>query len=290
MQLSLRVLGLSVGVLLAGGEAQAGSQRETPPAAAAPVPLPRAHAHNDYLHARPLLEALERGYCNIEADVWLVNGALLVAHDRKDLAADRSLEGLYLDPLLARVRENRGQVYPGGPPVTLLVDIKSDAESTYAALHALLARYVEMLTVFRVDGRQPGAVTVVVSGNRSEATMALQRVRFAAMDGRKVNLDSAVSADLIPWISENWRQLSAWDWTGPMPDAVRVALGEWVSRAHARGRQLRFWNVPDRPQVWGALLDAGVDVIGTDNLVGLQQFLLARNAAPRPPAAGSDRR
>lgn len=259
-------------------------------AAAEPVPLPRAHAHNDYLHARPLLEALERGYCNVEADVWLVNGALLVAHDRKDIAADRSLEGLYLNPLLARVRESRGRVYPGGPPVTLLVDIKSEAEATYAALHTLLSRYAEMLTVFRADGRQPGAVTVVVSGNRNEAVMAVQPVRFAGMDGRKVNLDSEVSADLIPWISENWRQLSPWDWTGPMPDAVRVALGDWVSRAHARGRLLRFWNVPDRPQVWGALLDAGVDVIGSDNLVGLQQFMLARNAGPRPPAAGSNGR
>lgn len=255
--------------------------------AAEPVPLPRAHAHNDYQHARPLRDALERGFCNIEADIWLVDGALLVAHDRKDLKPSRSLEALYLAPLLAKVRENRGRVYPDGPPVTLLIDIKSEAEATYAALHALLEKHAEMLTVFRASGRQSGAVTVVVSGNRSEKAMAAQSVRYAGMDGRKVNLDSEASADLIPWISENWRQLSTWDWTGPMPETVRVALADWVSRAHARGRMLRFWNVPDRPQVWGALLEAGVDVIGTDNLLGLQQFFLTRNAGAKNPLPGA---
>lgn len=258
--------------------------------AAEPVPLPRAHAHNDYQHARPLWDALERGYCNIEADVWLVDGALLVAHDRKDVAPGRSLEALYLAPLLARVRENQGRVFRNGPPVTLLVDIKSEAVATYAALHALLERHAEMLTVFRAEGRQPGAVTVVVSGNRSEAAMAAQRVRYAAMDGRKANLDSEVSADLVPWVSENWRQLSAWDWTGPMPEEVRVALRDWVTRAHGRGRLLRFWNVPDRPQVWGALLEAGVDIIGTDNLVGLQQFLLNRSTGERRPTGSAEPR
>jgi hypothetical protein len=41
---------------------------------AEPVPLTRAHAHNDYLHARPLFDALDHGFCSVEADVWGVNG------------------------------------------------------------------------------------------------------------------------------------------------------------------------------------------------------------------------
>ena len=53
--------------------------------AAEPMPLPAAHAHNDYEHARPLLDALDRGFGSIEADIWLVDGALLVAHDLKDV-------------------------------------------------------------------------------------------------------------------------------------------------------------------------------------------------------------
>src|SRR5512135_1483640 len=49
---------------------------------AQPTPLVHAHAHNDYQHERPLLDALDRGFCSVEADVHLVNGELLVAHAR----------------------------------------------------------------------------------------------------------------------------------------------------------------------------------------------------------------
>ena len=38
-----------------------------------PTPLPRAHAHNDYEHPRPLLDALSHGFCSVEADVHLVD-------------------------------------------------------------------------------------------------------------------------------------------------------------------------------------------------------------------------
>src|SRR5262245_51794473 len=70
-----------------------------------------AHAHNDYEHARPLLDALEQNFDSVEADVHLVDGQLLVAHDRKDARADRTLEKLYLDPLGERVKQNGGWVY-----------------------------------------------------------------------------------------------------------------------------------------------------------------------------------
>ena len=47
---------------------------------AAPKPLGQAHAHNDYYHKRPLLDALSHGFCSVEADVFLKNGNLLGGH------------------------------------------------------------------------------------------------------------------------------------------------------------------------------------------------------------------
>src|SRR4030095_12119754 len=47
----------------------------------AQTPLLRAHAHNDYEHTRPLLDALEQGFCSVEADIYLIDGELRVAHD-----------------------------------------------------------------------------------------------------------------------------------------------------------------------------------------------------------------
>jgi hypothetical protein len=46
------------------------------------VPLARAHAHNDFQHERPLFDALAHGFTSVEADVWLVNGELLIGHER----------------------------------------------------------------------------------------------------------------------------------------------------------------------------------------------------------------
>ena len=69
---------------------------------AAVTPLPNAHAHNDYHHPRPLLDALEVGFCSVEADVYLVGDELLVAHDREDLVPEKNLKDMYLTPLLER--------------------------------------------------------------------------------------------------------------------------------------------------------------------------------------------
>lgn len=103
--------------------------------------LPSAHAHNDYDHRRPLQDALDRGFNSVEADVWLVAGELRVAHDLTDAKPGRNLESLYLKPLADRVRENHGQVYKHGQDFQLLIDIKSDGPSTYAAVDKALAKY-----------------------------------------------------------------------------------------------------------------------------------------------------
>src|SRR3954462_5482632 len=89
--------------------------------------LPNAHAHNDYEHTRPLFDALDQGFCSVEADVFLRDDKLLVGHTAASLKPDRRLKPLYLDPLRDRVRANGGRVYRGGPPCWLLVDVKTEA-------------------------------------------------------------------------------------------------------------------------------------------------------------------
>ncbi len=234
-----------------------------------------AHAHNDYEHPRPLFDALACGFASIEADIHLVDGRLLVAHDRKSVKPERTLEALYLDPLRARVRENGGRVYRDGPTVTLLIDVKSEAVATYAVLQETLRTYAEMLTVYRNGVASPGAVNVIISGNRARADLAAQPVRYAALDGRIEDLAANPPAALVPWISDNWQKVSAWKWTGPIPDAERQKIRDLVAQAHAQERRLRFWATPDKPEVWQVLRAEGVDLIGTDHLEGLRDFLLS---------------
>ncbi|WP_425499956.1 phosphatidylinositol-specific phospholipase C/glycerophosphodiester phosphodiesterase family protein [Fontisphaera persica] len=244
--------------------------------AAAPVgpsPLPQAHAHNDYEHERPLLDALAHGFCSVEADIWLVEGQLLVAHDRRDARPDRTLQRLYLDPLQERVRQNGGRVYPQGPVVTLMIDLKSEAEATYAVLRNLLAGYTNMLTHFTPTSTVPGAVTVILSGNRPTARVAAEPWRWVAIDGRLADLERNPSPHLMPLISDNWILHFRWRGTGDMPEEERQKLRELVQRTHQQGRRLRFWATPDNPPMWAALQAAGVDLLNTDDLGGLRAFL-----------------
>ncbi len=245
---------------------------------AEPTPLRRGHSHNDYEHKRPLLDALDEGFCSIEADIYLVDGKLLVAHDLKDVKQERTLEALYLEPLAERARRNGGRVYPGGPSVTLLVDVKSEADTTYKALDLVLGKYPKLLTRFTRQRVETNAVTIVVSGNRAREAMAKQAERFAALDGRLSDLDREALPSLIPLISDNWKGHFTWQGTGKLTAEEEAKLKNLVDRAHRRGCRIRFWGTPDQPDAWSMLLRAGVDLINTDNLPGLRKLLMESKA------------
>lgn len=242
------------------------------------IPLLFAHAHNDYEHTRPLLDALEQGFCSIEADVWLVEGQLLVAHELKAVQKERTLQKLYLDPLLERVKANGGRVYSNGPMVTLFIDFKSEATNTYHTLTAMLKPYEKMLTTFYADRTETNAITIIISGNRPRALMEAEKIRYVCYDGRLDDLKSQASPHLIPMISDNWGKHFKWRGKGPLPEQEQTKLKALVAQAHAQGRRIRFWNVPDSPAGWSVLLEAGVDLINTDNLAGLHDFLLTKEA------------
>ncbi len=239
-----------------------------------PVVLPRAHAHNDYHHRRPLLDALAHGFCSVEADIFLIDGKLLVGHGRAELKPDRTLQTLYLEPLRQRVKAGGGRVFRKGPTFTLLIDVKSDGATTYAALSKVLSQYSEILTSVHNGKLTTRAVTVVISGNRAKEEIAAGSPRYAGIDGRLSDLDTKLPSHLMPLISDNWNVHFRWRGKGPMPVQEKQKLRRIVEKAHRQGRRIRFWATSENAAVWKELDDAGVDLINTDNLDGLKRFLL----------------
>jgi glycerophosphoryl diester phosphodiesterase len=280
-------------VALAAALAVVGAVSPREATAARTVPLERAHAHNDYEHDRPLYDALESGFKSVEADVWLIDGDLVVSHDDPRLPTTAepkgTLESLYLEPLRERVRENGGDVYKGDRRYfTLLVDIKSEAEPTYRALHRELKEHQRILTTFKRGGVEDGAVTAIVSGNRPREFMEGQRTRYAAYDGRIPDDLGNNPQAFVPLVSQNWTRLFTWQGVGPMPEGERERLREIVKTAHANGQRVRFWATPETPDdareaVWRELVAAKVDYINTDNLTALEAFLLANDPRPQAP-------
>jgi len=240
-----------------------------------PSALRNAHAHNDYEHVRPLFDALDQGFCSVEADIHLVDGQLLVAHDRKDVKPERTLQSLYLNPLRERVRKNKGRVYPDNDIFYLLIDVKSDARLTYAALREVLKKYPDLLTEFREDGVRKKAVTVVISGGRDIDTIKAEKRRFCGIDGRLSDLDSGAPPSIFPWISDDWGEAFGWYGIGDFSEESRQKLKMIIDKAHRQGYKVRFWGAPDGEKIWRVQRDAGVDLLNADDLPGLRKFLLA---------------
>lgn len=249
-------------------------QNTKPPASSseATAVLPFGHAHNDYLHERPLLDALEHGFASVEADVFLIDGELYVAHTFVEVDRSKTLRKLYLDPLRKIVEKNHGRVHPGSTePLVLLVDIKTDGKKTFAELHRQLMEYRSML-VLASDGEDPrgGAVQVIVSGNRPFDEIEVASPRLAAIDGRLSDLRRDRSKFLYPLISDNWNSHFQWRGVGEISDEELKKLRGIVKSTHEEGRRLRFWAIPDREEVWKLLHREQVDYINTDRLRDLR--------------------
>ena len=75
-----------------------------------PYTVANAHSHNDYEQAQPFFLAYQEQFGSIEADIHLVNGKILVAHDAKNVSPNLSLEKLYLDPLDLYIKKNNGLI------------------------------------------------------------------------------------------------------------------------------------------------------------------------------------
>tara|TARA_A100000171_G_C2102790_1_gene130636 strand:+ start:318 stop:1127 length:810 start_codon:yes stop_codon:yes gene_type:complete len=239
-------------------------------------PLKNAHAHNDYEHEKPLFDALKNGFISVEADVYLIDNELFVYHNRpKNPSQDITLEKLYLKPLLERVQINDGSVYPNyNDFFFLMIDFKTEGESTNKALKLLLQKYESILSVVENGRKQlDKPVLVFISGNRPISTILSEDINLAVLDGRPSDLGKEISPEKMPVISQNFNQFSKWNGKGKMPNEDKMKISQLIHSAHAEGKKVRLWAIPDMPNAWQTLMDLGIDFINTDKLTEFNRFM-----------------
>ena len=277
------LLGGGLGSSMAAARAPA---RTRPATAADPFPLP-AHAHNDYVHDRPLLDALEHAYRSIEVDVFPGDADLLVAHDPEDVVPERRITNLYLDPLQDWIaaRDGTWNDHPDAhDSLLLLVDCKRDGRRCLDILESLLRDRPELVTPARGDEGPTGPVRIALSGNRpvdrilgDEARDG--RNRFATLDGRPDDLGQGHPQALIPLVSAPWRWLTDWLGVGRVPPTVRADLRDHVRRCHDEGRLVRLWGTPPTRAVWEFQIEEGVDLVNVDDLSGFRRWYERRESS-----------
>ncbi len=233
-----------------------------------------AFSHNDYENKHPLIDALNYGYNNIEADIHLIDGKLFVSHDSpKDTTGVMTLEEGYLKPLAQRIAGNEGKVYINEKgPLFLMVDFKSDAEKTYAALKPVLEKYKDILSSVEDGNLKERAVLLFLSGNRPFKSLPKEKIRYAFIDGRIKDFRQYPSS-VMPVVSNNFYDIfSAVSKTDFAPEDLKK-LRSIVAEVHQQGKKLRFWGVPNTDEFKKTMIKEGVDLIGTDHLEELAKFL-----------------
>lgn len=260
--------------------------------------LPKSfHSHNDYWRPVPFYSALSAGAISIEADIWLYNGTLHVGHDQSALTNDRTLDSLYIQPLLSVLSAQNPDstfltegtthngVYDTSPDQTLylFVDVKTDGPTTFPSVVAALQplRDAGYLTTFDGTNVTPGAVTVVGTGNTPLSHVQGVAPRDYFWDAPIPTLNTIyanITADVSPIASTDFAvQFPNVVSNRGLNDTQLTLLQSQVAVAHAKGIKLRYWDLPGWPVgtrngVWRSLWDNGVDILNVDDLEGIANF------------------
>lgn len=220
------------------------------------------HSHNDYAQARPFWGAYEAHAASIEADIWLVDGTLYVGHNKEDLRPERTLEAMYLKPILEVMDQHSGTPYADGTSFQLLVDLKTDRETL-----DVLVRFIEEKGYKRCFDRSenPNAVLLTITGDKIPPADFNAYPSYVFFDGRIEATYTPDQVRRVPIISEYAGLYTKWKGTGKMDKEDVKKIRRDVKKAHRQGCKFRLWGFPDNENAWRMTRRLGIDYINTDH-------------------------
>ncbi len=241
-----------------------------------------AFSHNDYWREHPLFDALSFRFNCVEADLWLIDGELYVAHDRPEPSPSITFVQMYLNPLAAYISAQGGKVYPDGDrPFYLMVDCKTPGEPLYEVLREQMKPYAHLFCGLKDGVYEEGAVLLFLSGDKPAATVSAEQTRLVFLDGRLEDLGKGIPPTVSPILSDNYGAFFTWRGKGTsaggdsdeMPAAELQRMRDLIARVHAEGKLFRWWGAPDTEQFKRFFISEGVDLIGADDLKVLDTVL-----------------
>lgn len=227
-----------------------------------------AHSHNDYEQKRPFFEAFERNFGSIEADVYLVDGELYVAHDRKNITKERTFKQLYLLPLLEKLKSSKPNIYPRNGQLQLLIDLKTGGE-TLTVLESQIKPYRQYFD----KPQNKNAIRIVISGNMPKPSEFVQFDTIFTFDGRKNIKYTSEESKRVVLVSESFGTIGGWTLDGTLKPEVFSKASLFVDSLHKAGKKVRLWGTPNKVTTFETLSKLKVDYIGTDSLQLLHNYL-----------------
>lgn len=224
--------------------------------------IANAHAHNDYAHNIPFVQAYALGFGSIEADVILENDSLYVGHNHNDIfTRPLFFERDYIKPLYAAVQSRKDTARK----VVLLIDLKTEALATLDKVIKIIEKY-PLLT-------KTNAVHFVITGNQPSASAFDTYPSYIFFDGNINDPGHIRQLSRIGMFSDNFAKYSRWKGNGDIPATEKKALTAVIESVHALHKKIRFWGCPDNMHVWQVFMDMQVDYLNTDRIDQLASFL-----------------
>jgi len=229
-----------------------------------------AHSHNDYQQTEPFFLAYCHHFGSIEADIWNVHGDLFVAHEKGKITPERSLDVLYINPIVELFRQNGGKAWVDrSGSFQLLIEIKSEVEPTLSLLIKKLKKYPQVFDP-KVNRN---AVKVVITGHRPTPTQFVNYPDFIKFDGDLTLKYSNQERKRLALYSEDLGLFTSWKGEGNIPEKEQNRLKIIIDSVHSQNCKIRFWDAPDTPFAWQTLMNLKVDYINTDHIQKLDKFL-----------------
>ena len=229
------------------------------------LPQPAIHSHNDYDQQEPFYGAFRAGAASIEADVFLVDGQVMLGHDSP---TRRSVRESYLNPIREAFRKNGGSVYPKGRGLQLLVDLKDGAPSLVALQQRIEAEYKECFDV----RHNPGAARLVITGDKIKPNEFRLYADFVFFDSRPGAELTDEQLERVAMVSDYFGSYSKWKGNGTMKAEDQQKLSKVIEQAHAKGKKVRFWAFPDNPNAWRTAVEMGIDFVNTDHPADVAEY------------------
>lgn len=222
----------------------------------------KIHSHNDYVQARPFWEAYEAGANSIEADVYLVDGKLYVAHEKNEINPERTLEKLYLEPLNKIVKSKKRQ------ELQILIDLKNSAEPTLKAVQEAIAKYPKLAKAHS----KKKYIKFVISGNRPSISEYSKYPSYIFFDHQSLKDLDKGDKSKIALVSFSFGSYSKWKGGEEISESDKIKLKASIEKVHDLGYPIRFWGTPGTPLAWKTCHELGIDYINTDKPKACKAF------------------
>jgi hypothetical protein len=220
------------------------------------------HSHNDYSRPEAFYHAFNAGVGAIEADIYLHNGKLMVAHDTAKAGQYPSLQKMYLQPILKTL-----QTKPRA--LNLVIDLKG----AHAPILTELIQELKPLQSLVKNGKNNKPLSIIITGNRPPPAEYNNYPAYITFDDDLQLPHTTEQWKRVAQVSLNFENYSKWRGEGILPAVDERVLRSVINAVHASGKRIRFWAAPDNQAGWKKLMELNADILSTDKIDELAAML-----------------